>query len=424
MRKPSNTFGKLFTLVCVALIYVLPSIHSASAQDLNDELRKLFIEIKDDFDPDLKKKIEDALQKDTDRIRFTADEFQRFRSHPINPFDGLDEVDLKSIRGTIELKFEIPTVRNRTIGKHERQSPALLGQLTGVVANCQEFTVDILDNKSELCLGIVIDTRGTVLTKLSEVEKRSNLSVRDYRGVVYNATLGPKDEENDLVLLSTSATTLRPIQFSERQPAMGELLITPSTAGRAIGIGSYSHPPRSLASSERGFLGVIPRNLNQGVEITELTPGGAAEYAGLRVGDIIRKANQKPMTDVSNLVAEVQRRRAGEKMEIEFVRNGSLQSATVTLAGINLSSEKAARFKMMNRLGAIPSTRGSDFPWVFQHDTPLLPEQCGGPILDIEGNVLGINIARQGRVASLAIPTAHLQTIVDQLRQQSIASLK
>jgi S1-C subfamily serine protease len=95
--------------------------------------------------------------------------------------------------------------------------------------------------------------------------------------------------------------------------------------------------------------------------------------------------------------------------------------STAKLAGRRLSGERAARFKMMSRLGAIPSRRADGFPVVFQHDAPLFPEQCGGPIVDLDGAVIGMNIARNGRAASYAIPSNHLQTLIENFKQISIA---
>ena len=74
------------------------------------------------------------------------------------------------------------------------------------------------------------------------------------------------------------------------------------------------------------------------------------------------------------------------------------------------------------KTGAVPSDRDSNFPVVFQHDSPLFPEQCGGPICDLRGNVLGINIARESRAASYAIPAKHVRTILDDFLQQQIAN--
>jgi hypothetical protein len=40
---------------------------------------------------------------------------------------------------------------------------------------------------------------------------------------------------------------------------------------------------------------------------------------------------------------------------------------------------------------------------VVVHDSVIDPQDCGGPLVDVEGNVIGINIARAMRVASFAI---------------------
>jgi S1-C subfamily serine protease len=48
----------------------------------------------------------------------------------------------------------------------------------------------------------------------------------------------------------------------------------------------------------------------------------------------------------------------------------------------------------------------SGFDRVIQHDTVLDPDECGGPVLDIAGRVVGLNIARAGRVVSYALPAS------------------
>lgn len=52
----------------------------------------------------------------------------------------------------------------------------------------------------------------------------------------------------------------------------------------------------------------------------------------------------------------------------------------------------------------------------FQHDTALQADECGGPVVDIEGRIVGINIAREGRVSSLAIPTSIVLDVIDKLK--------
>ena len=118
---------------------------------------------------------------------------------------------------------------------------------------------------------------------------------------------------------------------------------------------------------------------------------------------------------------QVRLNRKGDKVSVEYLRQGRPGKTTATLGGQTVSSDRAKRFKMMNRLGAVLSKRSEDFPVVFQHDSPLFPEQCGGPIVDLRGRVLGINIARNGRASTMAIPSNHLATIIDDLLRETVA---
>jgi S1-C subfamily serine protease len=50
------------------------------------------------------------------------------------------------------------------------------------------------------------------------------------------------------------------------------------------------------------------------------------------------------------------------------------------------------------------SMRLTGFHSVIIHDAIVGRRQCGGPIVDLEGNVIGINIARFHRCSTFAIP--------------------
>jgi S1-C subfamily serine protease len=65
------------------------------------------------------------------------------------------------------------------------------------------------------------------------------------------------------------------------------------------------------------------------------------------------------------------------------------------------------------------SERRSGFPAVFAHDTAIIPAACGSPLLDLEGKVVGLNIARAGRVTTYAIPADELNKIVPRLLQEA-----
>jgi putative serine protease PepD len=58
-----------------------------------------------------------------------------------------------------------------------------------------------------------------------------------------------------------------------------------------------------------------------GVQVVEVTPGGSAELAEIRAGDIITHIDGKPVTTASELTAAVRQEPAGARVKIELLRN-------------------------------------------------------------------------------------------------------
>jgi serine protease Do len=71
--------------------------------------------------------------------------------------------------------------------------------------------------------------------------------------------------------------------------------------------------------------------------------------------------------------------------------------------------------------GGPVSPRASDFPAVYQHDTIVAPNQCGGPIVDLDGHALGINIARAGRTETYALPADLILPLIEPLKSGKLA---
>jgi putative serine protease PepD len=68
-----------------------------------------------------------------------------------------------------------------------------------------------------------------------------------------------------------------------------------------------------------------------GASIVELTSGGAAESAGLRVGDIVTGFNGLPITGKTDLTAQVRAVAAGDEVTITYVRDGEAATVDVLL---------------------------------------------------------------------------------------------
>ena len=70
------------------------------------------------------------------------------------------------------------------------------------------------------------------------------------------------------------------------------------------------------------------------------------------------------------------------------------------------------------------SLRRESFPTVFAHDFILRPQQCGSPVVDLDGHVVGLNIARADATRSLAIPADVLQAVIKALRARAEGAAK
>lgn len=68
-----------------------------------------------------------------------------------------------------------------------------------------------------------------------------------------------------------------------------------------------------------------------GAEVMELTPGGAAEAGGIKVGDVITRFNGQLISTAGELTAAVRQEPAGAKAVVELIREGKVQKLDVVL---------------------------------------------------------------------------------------------
>ena len=92
----------------------------------------------------------------------------------------------------------------------------------------------------------------------------------------------------------------------------------------------------------RGSIGIIFRQdlsgavnrvygFKNGVLVQEVTPGGPAEKAGLKPGDILTTIDGRPIKDGDDLVNEIASRRPGSSVRLGLLREGKQTDATVTI---------------------------------------------------------------------------------------------
>ena len=424
MRNVTQETGKMNLNYLTAGLLLL-AIFALPSQQVNAQLPRdvqdMFEGMLEDLDDDLRAKFEDAIENETATVEFTAEEFLRFREDPINPFEGLDRIDVKEGGGNIALKFELPSIRNRKINPFERQDLQHLAGLDSVVAQLVPSVVAIMSDDRQIALGTVVDQNGYIVTKASEVNERKYLKVVTSDAKDHAAKVVFENDENDIAILKVEST-LKPIVWEpvgEKLP--GQFVLLPAPNGKVYSMGTYSVSPRTTQTGKQARLGVDPDETTGGVMVSDIRRGTSAHRAGLIDGDVITSIDGDLIRDVTQLVNAIRKNGPGDTIRIEYLRNGVANQTKAVLDSFDISGEQAKRYKMMSRLGAIPSRRADNFPSVFQHDAPLFPEQCGGPVVDLDGKIIGINIARNGRAATYAIPLENVQRLVQEFLREAVA---
>jgi serine protease Do len=267
-----------------------------------------------------------------------------------------------------------------------------------------------------VALGAVVDTNGLALTKASEIKKgKLTCWLATEREV--GAEILKIDEDDDVALVQVDAQGLEPIRWASSEVSIGQWAITPGIGETPHAVGIVSALPRRIRS-QRAFIGVQFDFSTSIPKIDELLPGLGAEKAGLKPGDLIVAVNGSAVTNRDQVVEMLLDFPAGQAVQLRIQRAEQQFDAEVRLMlansgrlGRGLNREQA-----LNRLGGDVSQRAEGFELAIEHDTVLQPWLCGGPLVNLDGQAIGLNIARAGRVTTYALSSNLVKRILEHLK--------
>ncbi len=90
----------------------------------------------------------------------------------------------------------------------------------------------------------------------------------------------------------------------------------------------------------------------EGALISQVYPGTGAEKAGLASGDIIKSVDDKPIKNVSELIKEIQKKKVGQKVKIEVIRDGKPMTFEVTTSEMPEKAELQKEYESEEKFGA------------------------------------------------------------------------
>ena len=343
-----------------------------------------------------------------------GDFFDRFFGPGSDRFDSrhrsrlLQDFDLSQLFDFDEL--DIPEL--------SKNHPDELAKFRPVVEDARLSTIEVLKGGKPVALGTIVSKNGYALTKLSELGSSAHsLEAGLSDGRIVAARMIEELLDQDLALLKLDAAELTPATFVETELALGTFLAAPSIERDPAAVGVLSVQARNLSPKSKGFLGIMLGRSNGAPTVHSVTPDSAAAAAGIQPNDVITEIDGFEMRSSKHLIDFISGREPDEIVEISYLRNGRSGKTSARLK----SREELARlgydlnrgaFDPTRHMGANLNRQRGGYPSAIQHDLPLRSSQMGGPLVDLDGNIVGINIARAGRVSTYALPADEVNRIL------------
>jgi len=304
---------------------------------------------------------------------------------------------------------DIPLLRPEEKAAVERQTDSFNASITPVIQEAAKSTVRVWSGNRRLAYGTVVGDGKLILTKWSELSRANSLRVEAAGSELRAVKLEGVYAEEDLALLSIEGEPLIPVKWFFERLSLGKFLAAPQPDGRPAAFGVVSVLERNLRQNSQAYLGVLgdPDYDGPGVKIAEIQPESGASAAGLKAGDVILRIRERPVTGLFELKNALSGVLPGETITVLVNVNGAEKSYDVLLGSRpQFQQFPGARLQQMERMGG-PISRVSDtFSRVIQTDMRPKPNQIGGPVVDLQGRVIGITMARAGRTRSYVMPAS------------------
>lgn len=267
--------------------------------------------------------------------------------------------------------------------------------------------------------GVIVSEDGHVLTKASEIKGVECITLRIGSTLYTQVQKLAVDDDWDVALLKvTPQETLTPVQLGRDEDVrIGHWVVSNGSTtrrDRRVRVGIISAKTREISSAKSHVvLGVeLGSGEQDSWEVERVSEDSGAAEAGIKAGDVLLYLDGVKLKDRDDLVEALKNKEPGDEVAVELKRGDETLELKVSLR----AREKTfTRNDQMSGGESILSERRSEFPRVIHHDTPLSKMSVGGPLINLDGLCIGMNIARASRVATFAIPAPELGEIIKRM---------
>jgi len=270
--------------------------------------------------------------------------------------------------------------------------------------------VTILNRGVPIGLGTVVDKDGLAVVMASVLPPQPQCRLPD--GSIADVTVVGVDRPFDLAVIRIPAKSIRPILWADRDslPA-GTIVAAVGSGGFPLKVGVVSVATRKLADAkapaydlplrvkvDTSWVYVEPSKNGSGYTI--LMAYGLAKSVGIRPGDRLVSIAGQPVASDDDIAKSIADKRSGDVASVGLIREGKAMTLELPLLPqVSINAQNA-------------TWRSDDYPIALEYSPPVRTTECGGPLVDVSGRVVGVTVGRMNTHAGWAIPIESVRKIV------------
>jgi S1-C subfamily serine protease len=284
------------------------------------------------------------------------------------------------------------------------------GELDRSYRSAGNSIVEILDGEKRIGLATIVNRSGFMLTKASILPECFDCRLAD--GRVLAGTIARTVRKHDVAVVRIDAADLAPIEWSTAgEPTIGSALAL-AAADATPALGFISHEPFAFPA-EPGHLRAKLRDTDDELQVEELreTPSDsifmAIPASTLRPGDILLAMDGHSLSNLESYC---------KYLDVNAGDPAAVSGDAVRLV-VRRGDEKVELREVLGpptfpRLAG-QTPRSTGFSRALSVDTNATTEMCGGPLIDRNGEAVGIVIAWRKSGWMLALPADIAKSIAN-----------
>lgn len=232
-----------------------------------------------------------------------------------------------------------------------------------------------------IAIGSPFELQSTLTVGVISAKGRENVKISDLGDFIQtDAAINPGNSGGPLLNLKGQIIGINVAILTQTGGYMGIGFAIPSKTAKVI-----MDQLISKGSVDRGYLGIYLQEMDkemaealnldktEGVLISQVPEGTAADKAGIKQGDVIIAYNDKPIKSLRSFRNEIAMMTPGDSVKLKVLRNGKTKEITVKLGssdestvntqtsqklGIDVSELKDMDTETLKKYGYTPDTQG------------------------------------------------------------------